>query len=404
MNLDLTTVFKSTFANVKSRCHNIKTEILNYLLVYRYCLIFAILITGVSFWLQTQSPPLKNEGILYLLSAISQGLAAIFALVFTITLMAASMARKYTAIDDFFDKETKILMVLFIISIILPLMLLQTNVNIQQNPNIFISISLGLAAFCVSATMPHLKKCNTKVKFEIGVPKLSSELNESLSKGSWTKASTIIYELSEIADKAIQENKEKTLRLIIIQANNFIDYILSKEEHPVSVYPAIHVLVNMGVGATHKGMDRVATDVTKTLGDKSVQMIDKKMINPSVITAIEGLEDIGIPATKNKLKHTSIESLKQLLIVAKAASINPLGEFYAEKSITQFGACAAHFEKCFPEQADEACNELKSLSKKHDGYNEILKKVELAKDDINRLYPDVAGYLEKFMKRYQQGS
>ena len=56
------------------------------------CAIFGFDIFLISYIISSIFPPF-NDGILYLLSSISQALAAIFALVFTIIIMVASMLK-----------------------------------------------------------------------------------------------------------------------------------------------------------------------------------------------------------------------------------------------------------------------------------------------------------------------
>ena len=107
------------------------------------CLIFSIFIALISLYFLSPENnlfifSLSSDGILYLLSAISQSLAAIFTLVFTVTLMAATMANKYTAIDKFFNVNTKMYMILFIIAIISPILLLKIVINnerLSEKPN-----------------------------------------------------------------------------------------------------------------------------------------------------------------------------------------------------------------------------------------------------------------------------
>ncbi len=118
-------------------------------------------------------PIAQGDGVLYLLSSISQGLAAIFALVFTITIFGAQMMRKFTAMDKMIDKWTKILMLIFAIGIILPLMHLETNydflndllhLNFDKTENLSLAIDLSIATFCVLAIIPYLMKVNRIMK------------------------------------------------------------------------------------------------------------------------------------------------------------------------------------------------------------------------------------------------
>ncbi|MHC1599864.1 MAG: hypothetical protein ACXQS5_03470 [Candidatus Methanospirareceae archaeon] len=137
------------------------------------CIIFGLGIFLASYFISSIFPPF-NDGILYLLSSISQALAAIFALVFTIIIMVTSMSNNYSAMDKFFNKNTQILMIIFVIGIISPLFLLKFNINTLnfirvQIYNVILSVSIGLAAFCIAAIIPLLRNYNEIVKFDIGV-------------------------------------------------------------------------------------------------------------------------------------------------------------------------------------------------------------------------------------------
>jgi uncharacterized membrane protein len=70
--------------------------------------------------------------------------------------MAATMANNYTAVDKFFSRKTKTFMIIFVIAIITPILLLKIVINNEQINNILISISIGLATFCIAGIIPYL--------------------------------------------------------------------------------------------------------------------------------------------------------------------------------------------------------------------------------------------------------
>jgi len=116
-------------------------------------------------------PISEGDDILYLLSAVSQGLAAIFTLVFTITVFGAQMRRKFTAMDKLIDKWTKVLMLVFASGIILPLIQLKTDKDLLNIPSIStadlsLAVDLGIATFCILAIIPYLMRVNRIMKYE----------------------------------------------------------------------------------------------------------------------------------------------------------------------------------------------------------------------------------------------
>ncbi len=357
------------------------------------CIAISIAVGVLSYYLRL---PLKNDGILYLLSTTSQALAAIFALVFTVTLVAAQIAQKYNAIDKFFNRKTHILMTMYVIGVILPILLLKID-SAYEFYNFLVSLSIGLAAFCIAAIIPYLKNCNDIIKFEIGVSNLIDELEESTISEKYPKAHTIVEKLREIGENAIQEEIEEPLYLITIGIYNHIMIALGRqrgilrEGYP---YRAIYALCRLGISATDKHMDKIAEIITNDLQISGGLVIDKDVRDSSAEEAINTLEQIGIRATKLKLKNTSIHSLISLLVLANKADSKGNWAPESEKAYKSFLVCASHFEKYFPEQIDALCNEIKSTGV--DINKDWLNKTK----DIIKKYPDVDGLLDRFIKRF----
>lgn len=92
-----------------------------------------------------------NDNTPYLLSAVAQSLAAVLALVFTISLIAAQLSSRYSyrILAGFFDKLTIGYIVLFIIAVILPFSLLaEPCLN-------GVKASLVLAGVCLFLLVPY---------------------------------------------------------------------------------------------------------------------------------------------------------------------------------------------------------------------------------------------------------
>lgn len=93
----------------------------------------------------------ENTQTLYLLSAIAQSLAAIAALVFTLSLITFQLSSKYSQrlISQFFNKFTIIYIIIFVISIFLPLW------TIAEPSYYIVKLSLSLAAVCLFLLIPY---------------------------------------------------------------------------------------------------------------------------------------------------------------------------------------------------------------------------------------------------------
>lgn len=368
------------------------------------CFIFSIVITLTSLYFLSPENKIiafstSTDGTLYLLSAISQALAAIFALVFTVTLMAATMAKKYTAIDKFFNKETKYLMILFIVGIILPFLLLKIEPNNDRIYNTLISISIGLAAFCIAAIIPYLKNSNNILKFDIGVGNLIGELTESTISDNYSKASTIVDELLDIGESAIENKREDSLDRITYGISYSIEIPLLRQGGILPTFDAfslIFCLNTLGKKATEKQMDRVASSIIYRLQNSGMLLIKKDVFHVSAKSIIYTLNDMGITACKHHLKETSIFSMVSILNLAKISSSNKNRELETKSAYYHFGICAAYMAKYYPESISFVYDEMELNNQ---NINEILPPETI--DKINNRFPEVKGCLEKFIKHYQ---
>ena len=363
------------------------------------CIIFSLGIFSASYFMSSIFPPF-NDGILYLLSSISQALAAIFALVFTIIIMVTSMSENYSAMDKFFNKNTRILMIIFVIGIILPLFLLKFDINtlnsiMVQIYNVALSVSIGLAAFCIVAIIPLLKNYNEIVKFDIGVYNLTDKLDEATKLENYPRAESAIYDLKDIGLDAIKEKNEKPLFIITNVISNFIQIGLSRNGGILPLFSpdvAIFALSEMGKSATERGMDKFANSIIHSLQRSGKLMIDKDV---NALEIIVTLQQIGIRATENKMKRTTTAYMESLLVLGNEASSEKRWEYLSDMAYNGFVAGAAHLEEYFPEEADTVCSVIKSTNIE---IHDILSTE--SKYSLNNKISDIEGYSEKFLKRY----
>jgi len=386
---------------------NVLKKYIDDLLQYIYwivCLIFSISVVLISFYFQSPENEifnfsLSNEGNLYLLSAISQALAAIFALVFTVTLMTATMANKYTSIDKFFNKQTKTLMILFIIGIILPFLLLKIVINNELIYNILISISIGLAAFCIAAIIPYLKSSNNILKFDIGVDNLIGELHESTISENYSRANTVVYNLLDIGENAIKEKRDNSLFKITNGISNLIKIALLRQGGILptfSAYIPIYALSTLGNSAANKHMDNVAVSIVHSLRESGILLMEKDVYDGSVEEIIFAFHQMGITASKHRLKNTSTASMRSLLALAKGLSLKRNREYETKLAYYHFGICTAYLEKYFNENVDFVYDVMKSY---YVDIDEILPNETI--DKINNQFPEVKGFLEKFIGNFK---
>lgn len=94
-------------------------------------------------------------GICYLLSAISQGLAAILAIILSATLVAGQLATRYSPqlLKNAFKSSTIVYILIFVVGIVFPLVILANQDMIASS--ILVKISLIWASACLILLIPY---------------------------------------------------------------------------------------------------------------------------------------------------------------------------------------------------------------------------------------------------------
>lgn len=272
--------------------------------------------------------PAQREDILYLLSSVSQGLAAILALVFAITIFGAQMMRKFTAMDKMIDKWTIFLMLLFSIGIIFPLMQLRTdegllNLNSIDTAKLSLSFDLGIVTFCVLAIIPFLMRVNSIMKYEGGIPKLSEEASEAVDSLQEVTASYKIRELAELGKCAVDDLKEKEA-IKIITSMKELGLRVAEKRWDRATLIAMEGLKEIGETGITKKLDR---DVLDKL-DIKYSRGEGVWTNGSVVReAIDAMSEIGVEAAHKELIDPTAYSIKNLKLFGLSAIKNNLSDF-----------------------------------------------------------------------------
>lgn len=177
-----------------------------------------------------------EDGVFYLLSSISQGLAATFAILFTLLILEAQIASKYSSylIESIFGKLTLGYMVLFIIAIIMPLICL-------RHMNVFLlEFSFFIAVLCLTLIVPFLisvkdkfnpttlinENCHLAVK-AIKKSCILKEPKKEVSVKDKFNLTTLINENCRLAVKAIKKRAIKKSGFFI-EPKKDMKYIVSK--------------------------------------------------------------------------------------------------------------------------------------------------------------------------------
>ena len=352
-----------------------------------------------KFWIYCQIPTLVvflilycahpnecPENARYILSAISQGLAAILALVFTITLIVAQMTKRYTAMDKiFFRLETKLLMSIFGIGIIVPLLVLYFG---YWGAGVILSVVI--ASFCVFSLLPFLIGVNSVLKYDVGIVNLNEEIMEAIKSENEAKAVQGIIDLGSICKDAIKESREDTTSEII----NFLSEIGKKSIEMKLRNATFNVIIrlnNIGFDAIEKGFDDITLSfLTCALGDLRIGAAENTWEHNSRL-ATHKLKEIGCKAAEKKLTITTNDAIDGLKYFD---SVNDVIKFNQEaaRGLCYLGVFATEY---LPSEVDHVIKILKEF----DRSIIIYSKMDLEKTFIKK-YPNLKTSFEKFKSQY----
>ena len=280
-----------------------------------YCVIIAIAVFLILYYCY---PDTEQDNARYILSAISQGLAAILALVFTITLVVSQMTRRYTAMDKIiFRLETILLMIVFGIGVVTPLLVLKFGLC-----RLGISLSIALAFFCVFSLLPFLKGVNGVLKYDIGIVNIDEEIMEAIERGDKPKAINKIRELDEMGRSAVREYREDVISLIS-RVLSRVGIRSAEKKFWYVTYQVVCVLKNIGLKSVEKGFkDESAREIVYGLRDiasKTSKEIGNKGDYKSAVIqeVLKGLSDIGVKAAEKGLEDIIRDVAEHLTYVGR---------------------------------------------------------------------------------------
>jgi hypothetical protein len=329
----------------------------------------------------------NDEGARYLLSAISQGLAAILALVFMITLVAAQMTRRYTAMDMMFKTGTVLLMLVFAIGIVLPLIILKTG-------SIYVNECIALATFCVLSLIPHLKGVNTTLKYDVAIDNLGTEAMDAIEKARETSVINTIEELAQVGVDAAKD-LQKVATSHVAKSLRFIGKSAAEEGMEDAAERVVYSLSKVGeIAAKNKleGATRNAVIGLIQIGERS---IEKR--RDYIITSItNGLISIGVIAARKRWKGVVRNASGFLEKVSVKFAWQEEG-LESASGLWILGASAEKY--LILEIVDERIHELHKWesSTSNDSFEEAFIR---AREGISGLYPNLKSSFEEFKRRY----
>lgn len=342
------------------------------------------------------------DNVRYILSAISQILAAILALVFAIAMVAAQMTRRYAAMDKIILKlETKLLMILFGIGIITPLLVLEFGFWKWGVP-----FSIVIVSFCVFSLLPFLINVNRTIKYDIGIVNLNEEIMEAIESGNEPKAKSKIKELSEIGKDAVRELREDDVKEILKQLS-IIGKKTAEKRFEYVTYRVADGLGDRGIESINKGFDDMMTVgiAVDGLGAIGVEAAKNRPDGWSVIVlkVTDSMESVGVKAVEKGFGYTTIHAVRGLKNVIVELRYNTelsdeKSEYVAANAVQGIWCLGGFVMKYMPELADTVIQNLKEIEKEID--KDLLMKWET--NCVNK-HPDLKSFFEKLKRGYNGG-
>jgi len=328
------------------------------------------------------SPTTDQDNARYILSAISQGLAAILALVFTITLVVAQMTRRYTAMDKIiFRPETIILMLVFGTGIVIPLLVLKCGFWGQC-----VNLSIAIAFFCAFSLILFLKSVNGVLKYEIGIWNLNEEILEAIESGDNARTFNKFTELKEIIKSVAKEFREDVALDIVLILSGI--GIKSAEKKLKKLTLLIESgLQFIGIEGIKNGFERVSILALSRLMVIREKATENKWM--SVIKIIDiGIRDFKAKATENNLDFTASSTM--------LADMAATEEMDAKSTVNGLWRLGAFVTEYLPEQVDRVIHALKEKEKEV-GKNLLMEWERYCISGDPNLKPA----LEEFKRRYE---
>jgi hypothetical protein len=347
-----------------------------------FCIVAAITAFVILFFI---SPTTDPDNARYILSAISQGLAAIFALVFTITLVVAQMTRRYTAMDKFIRRcGTILLMLVFGIGIITPLLVLKFGYFY-----IGVNLSIGIAVFCVFSLIPFLIGVNRALMYEVGVGNLHEDIMGTIESGNDLRASGGIRELYAIYRSAIEDSRDdivdSVLSSVLIMGSKSIERGFQN-----STFEVAGVLKDALEDGVEVGPSTPLLDLE--IIQFGIELAKKEELDLSVISITGGLRDWGYNASKKGSVQDLQKAIDGLKRIGMAA-VGPNARYWTVHCLWCLGAAVT---KYIPEEIAHTLQNLKELERRFDR-DHIMSCSEACISD----YPNLKPALEEFKRRYE---
>ncbi len=170
---------------------------------------------AVVILLQLFTPLIEKDHITsdqYLLSAISQGLAALFALVFTISIIVLQVSYRYKGLfDEFFNEKFNIFYpILNGIGIIFPILVLKLNYYY-----LLTNIAIGIASMCVFMVLPFFLRMKEFIKYNVGIRQIFEHAQQAIDQKDLYEYKQVLHDVFYLSVDASRKTYYTVIRIVL---------------------------------------------------------------------------------------------------------------------------------------------------------------------------------------------
>jgi len=172
------------------------TDLFKVLLKYWIFILLIIIYWIISFAIGEIECNSKN----YILSSISQGLAALFALIFTVSLIIAQISEKYSsqALEYLYSKRFIFFAFLFTFGIFFPL------IAMKLDSDLYVNFSIGIAGTCIILLIPFFLSFKDLIIVRLLLLRLSNKVTREMKEKR-----TLSEQINDIENILLIALKEK---------------------------------------------------------------------------------------------------------------------------------------------------------------------------------------------------
>jgi len=257
------------------------------------------------------------ENARYILSAISQGFAAIFALVFTITLIVAQLTGSYAIILKK-ENEFIFLMVVFGVGIIIPLIILDFGFWCW-----WVNGAIAFSIFCIVALIQHFAGIIKEELKYAWIEKLPGEIVDAIGLGNIPRAAREIKDLGMLGiDMAKKGEEDQVMYVIRGLRLAGLEAVGKGKEFEDIASASINELREVGLEATRKKLD--AQKARALFSDNIIGFTGVPF--SATASALDALKDVGTKAAEADMGDATLSAIDYLVKVGIAAMENGLNQ------------------------------------------------------------------------------